>query len=206
MQESFLNLPARTADILFRVPLSITGAMLWGLILYFICLPLFFRKKGLTQNLGIALLFLYTAALLQANGCLRIPATAKSEAFSFWQAAAKVEWNPFFISSVGIQDVRTTLLNDFCVLIPVGFLAPLTGSRTNFSKMLFLSMLCGASLEILQLIANVSVPGTMHIVSTGEAILSATGCLIGYLFLTLLRKLPIHRHKARHYAHPEQAI
>ncbi|MFU0833486.1 MAG: VanZ domain-containing protein [Oscillospiraceae bacterium] len=204
MQEYFLNLLARIVNILFQVPLSITGAMLWGLILYFICLPLFFRKKELAQKFSIALLFLYTAALLQSNGCLTIPVAAKVDRFSIWQTVTKVEWNPFFLSSVGLQDVWTTLLDAFLALIPVGFLAPLTGSHANLGKMLVLSLLCGAFLEIFQLFANVLTPSAMHSVSTGEAILSAAGCLTGYLFLTLLRKLPIPRHKARHYAHPGQ--
>ena len=205
MPGSSIHLLVQFREILFRGPLSMAGAMLWGCLLYLICLPLFFRKKRLTQNFCIALLFLYAAALLQSCRCLVAPDSFQPANLTAADAVAAVEWNPFLFSSFGVSNLWATLLRDFLILMPIGFLVPLAASRARLWKMLILSPLCGIGLEVLQLLANILSQTSERSVSTGAAILSTAGCLTGYLLFSALRKLPLPKQKARHYAHPGQA-
>ncbi|WP_164919012.1 MULTISPECIES: VanZ family protein [Acutalibacteraceae] len=208
MQESFLNLLVRLKDLLFQGSLNLTGALLWGMILYLICLPLFFRKKEFPQNLCIAVLFLYTAALLQSCQCLTVPKSWNPDGPSIAAAFGAMEWNPFLFSSFGVSGLWTSLLSDFLVLMPIGFLVPMASFRVRFWKMILIALLCGTGLEAVQLLANILTQSASRSVSTGEAILSAAGCLTGYLIFSGLKKLPVirHRARARHYTHPGQAV
>lgn len=201
MQELFLNLLFRVRALLFQGQPNLTGAVLWGMILYLICLPLFFRKKELSQNLCIAVLFLYASAVLQSCGCLTIPA-AGPDALSLGTTLSAVEWNPFLFSPFGISGLWTTLLYDFLALLPVGFLIPLTSYRIRLWKTVLISLLCGFGLETLRLLANILTRSALRSVSTGEAILSAAGCLTGYLIFSAMKKLPLPARRARHYARP----
>jgi glycopeptide antibiotics resistance protein len=206
MQESFLKLLTRFKDLLFQGQMSLAGAVLWGVIFYFIFLSLFFRKKELSQKLCIAILFLYAAALLQSCRCFTAPSVWKLNGLSAAAAVDATEWNPFLFSPFGLSGLWTSLLYDFLSLMPIGLLLPLTGLRVHLWKMLLTSLLCGVGLEALQLLANIMTQDVSRNVSTGEAILSAAGCLTGDLFFTALKKLPIPRHRARHYTHSGQTV
>lgn len=208
MQESFLNLLVRLKGLLFQGQMSLPGAILWGMVLYLICLPLFFRKKEFPQNLCIALLFLYTAALLQFCQCLTVPKIWSTDGLSAAAALGAMEWNPFLFSSFGLSGLWTTLFKDFLMLLPIGFFVPMTSFRIRLWKMVLISLLCGVGLEALQLLANILTQNVSRSVSTGEAILSAAGCLTGYLLFSGLKRLPVvrHRARARHYTHPDQAL
>lgn len=208
MQETFLNLLTRIKDLLFQEQLSLAGAMLWAVILYLVCLPLFFRKKEFPQKFCLAALFLYTAALLQSCQCLAVPNSWRPGGLSLTAAFGTVEWNPFLFSPFGISGLWTTLLYDFLALLPIGLLIPLTSYRIRLWKMIVASLAFGIGLEALQLLANILTRNAARSVSAGEAILSAAGCLTGYLLFSALKKLPIirHRAKARHYMHPGQAV
>lgn len=208
MQESFLNLLVRLKNLLFQGPLNLTGALLWGMILYLICLPLFFRKKEFPQKLCIAALFLYTAALLQFRQCLIAPAAWNPDGASVAAALVAMEWNPFLFSSFGVSGLWTTLLADFLALMPIGFFVPMASFRVRLWKMIPIALLCGAGLEAVQLLANILTQDASRSVSTGEAILSAAGCLVGYFIISGLKRLPVirRRARARHYTHPGQAV
>lgn len=193
------------AGLLFQTPIGRSGALLWGGLCYCICLPIFFRKKELFQNLCIAALFLYAALLLQsfqlrANSFF-LPLDGRAVSL----AISSVEWNPFFLSSFGISNLWTDLWRHFLILLPLGILVPPAAPRFKLGQMLILSLLCGAALEALQLFANIVSESILYNVSTGEIILSASGCLTGYLALTGLKRLPLSRHRARHYLHSGQA-
>lgn len=206
MQESLFLLLAQTKNLLFQAPLSVSGAMIWGVVLYLVSFPIFFRKKELPQNFCMAMIFLYTAVILQSRQCLIAPNLYHLTAKSATLAAGAVEWNPFLIFPFGPSDAWTTLSLDFLMLMPIGFLVPFTNYRIRLGKVLTLSFIYGIGLEVLQLACNVLSNNAARSVGTGEAILSAAGCLSGYLIFLLFKKIPVPKHKARHYARTRQAL
>ena len=199
MPEPILDMLSRAAPLLSPENLTVPGAMLLGLLLYLLCFPFFFRRMGLIRNLCIAALFLYAAAVLQLAQCLPA-APFRPDRQSAAAALNSVEWNPALSGDFGLKSFRKDLLESFLILMPVGILAPLAGSGIRLGKMLLLSVLCGAGLEAMQLLANLLTGSAVRGVRTQDAVLSAAGCLLGYLVLAGMRNLAESRHPARHYA------
>lgn len=198
MPEPILDMLSRAASLLSPENLTAPGAMLWGLLLYLLCLPFLFRRMGLIRNVCIAALFLYTAAVLQVTQCLTLPASLSWDQPSASLALDSVEWNP--MRSLSLKSFGAGLGESFLILMPVGILAPLAGSGFRPGKMLILSVVCGAGLEALQLLSNILTRSTVRSVRTQDAVLGAAGCLLAYLALAGVKKLAESKHPARHYA------
>lgn len=188
MQESLINLAIGAKELLFPAQIGIATALFWGIVLSCVCMPLFFRKKELAQKLSIALLFLYVAALLQTGQCLTFRSFLVPDAAAAAKALKAAEWNPFLISSFGVSDLLATLLRDLLLFIPIGILIPAADFGMRLGKMLIVSLLGGICLESFQLIANILSRSAVRNVSIAEAILSAAGCLTGYLIFAGLKK------------------
>lgn len=191
---------SQVAALLSPAHLTLEGAMLWGILLYLVCLALFFRKKGIFENLCLAVLFVYLAALLQASQCLTVPSSWGWDKPAAALALGSVEWNPLRFGGEGLSNFLVGWGRSFLAFVPLGFLVPMANPRFRLGRMVLLSLLCGAGLEAFELLANILTRNVARSVRTEDAVLSAAGCLTAYLVFSGLKKLAVSKHRARHYA------
>ena len=189
--------------------LSLPQVLAAALVLYFICLALFFRKFSTKRNVAVALLFLYIGVLF----FLTVPVIPKdhwhimpaatdwvlhsivwvpfvSGADIFRSATASGNWSEFFRVVVG----------NAMVFLPLGILIPLSNPKIRFRGMLLFAILIPLCLEGLQLITNILAGKEVRIVEAEDVILNAAGCLLGYLLFALIRQIFRPKYHAKHYA------
>lgn len=200
MPKTVTTVLSQAAALLSPAHLTAGGAMLWGILLYLVCLALFFRKKGLFENLCLAVLFVYLAALLQVSQCLTVPSSWGWDKPAAALALGSVEWNPLRSGREGLGSFLSGWGHSFLAFVPVGFLVPMANPRFRLGRMVVLSLLCGAGLEALELLMNILTRNVARSVRTEDAVLGAAGCLAAYLVFAGLKKLAVSRHRARHYA------
>lgn len=189
--------------------LSLQQALAIALVLYFICLALFFHKLGAKRNLAVALLFLYAGVLF----ALTVPVVPKDRwhiipASTDWMIHSIV-WIPFLsaadmfrsaASSGNWAEFFRVIAGNALVFIPLGILLPLANPKIRFPGILLPAFLVPLCIEALQLTANILAGTELRIVETEDVILNAAGCLLGYLLYALVRWIFRPKYRARHYA------
>ena len=200
MPKTVLTVLSQAAALLSPAHLTVWGAMLWGILLYLVCLALFFRRKGLFENLCLAVLFVYLAALLQMAQCLAVPSSLSWDKPAAALALGSVEWDPLRSGGQGLGSFLNGWGHSFLAFVPLGFLVPMANPRFRLGRMVVLSLLCGTGLEALELLSNILTRNVARSVRTEDAILGAAGCLAAYLLFAGLKKFAVPKHRARHYA------
>lgn len=177
-------------------PLFIAVAV--GLGLYLVCLILFFRHKKPSQNLCLALLFMYMAVVAYLAVPIALPNQWHIGAKSTAQAIQSIEWVPFTSSLSLFQNAVKTgnykaflyiIGGNFGVLMPLGILLPLGNPRFRLGRMAAVAILVPVGIEGFQLLYNILVGSVVRYVQTEDVILNAAGCLLAYWCLTGLRRL-----------------
>lgn len=200
MVEFFRGIQAVLPDGVFSL-LSFPAVLLPALVLYLICLLLFFRRTSPGKNVAIALLFLYAGALISlslppawTDGRLVTPASTE------W-AVHSVQWTPSLAFS-GFGDWKTLLRStgaDFAVLMPLAVLVPLVNPKFRLGRMLVLSILVSACMEGLQLTGNILAGTAVHPVRADDVIWNVAGCMLVSLLFAGYRRFRSPRHTAKHY-------
>lgn len=197
-----LNLPS-----LLRLPFL--PAMGIGLILYVICLLLFFRRKKPLQKFWLAILFLYLAVVASLTLSINLPGAWHISAKSTALAIKDIQWIPF--RSAGNMLRNSILANNykeflrivggnFIMLMPLGVLIPLINPRFRLGRMTAVAVLVPVGIEGLQLLNNILMGAVFRNVETEDVILNAAGCILAYLIFAGLRRLFQPKHKGRFYA------
>ncbi|MBW7573559.1 VanZ family protein [Caproiciproducens faecalis] len=183
--------------------------MLIGLILYFICLILFFRHIKPLKNFFLAVLFMYLAVVLSLTVSLPLPQKWHISAKSTAWALSQIDWIPFesaaniFHNSVRIGSFKEffrVIGGNFILLMPLGVLVPLSNPHFHFGRMLALSLLVPTAIEGLQLLGNILYGSAIRAVETEDILLNAAGCLLAYLIFSGLRGLFRPKRKGKHYS------
>lgn len=188
--------------------LSFPYVLISALVLYLICLPLFFRHKGIGKNICIALLFLYAGALFSLTIPIVLPKNQHITAASTEWAIHSIEWVPF-ISAANIfhnaaasgnwKEFFRVIVGNVLVFMPLGVLVPLVNPKFRLGRMLLLAILVPVCIEGLQLAGNILAGSAIRTVEVEDVILNAAGCLIAYFIFAGYRRLHSRKHYAKHY-------
>ena len=184
-------------------------AMAVGLVLYFICLILFFRHKRPLHNFFLALLFMYLSTVWMLTVSIPLPNLWQISAKATARAIAGIEWVPFVSAgnilknSIRIGNYTEFLRvigGNFIMLMPLGILVPLINSRFHLGRMIIVAVLVPVGIEGLQLLNNILWGAIFRQVQVEDVILNAAGCLLAYLIFAGVRRLfkPKPKHRMRH--------
>jgi glycopeptide antibiotics resistance protein len=200
----------KTASFSSLIVHPVFVAMTAGLILYFICLILFFRHKRPLQNFFMALLFMYLAVVAMITISIPLPSLWHISAKSTKYVVSNIEWIPFVSSanmlknSIRIGNFKEFLRvigGNFVLLLPLGILVPLINPHFRLGRMIAVAILVPVGIEGLQLLNNILMGATIRNVQVEDVILNAAGCLIGYLIFAGLRNLFKPKRNARHISY-----
>jgi glycopeptide antibiotics resistance protein len=190
--------------IILRNPMIV--AMAVGLIVYLICLILFFRHKKPLHNFYLALLFMYLAVVVSLTIFIPLPNMWHISAKSTAHAIASIEWIPFVSSanmlknSIRINNYKEFIRiigGNFILLMPLGVLVPLINPRFRLGRMIAVAVLVPVGIEGLQLLYNILIGSVIRSVQVEDVILNAAGCIIAYLIFAGLRNLFKPKRKGR---------
>ena len=187
---------------------SLLNAAAVGLILYLICLVLFFRHKKPLQNFFLALLFIYLSAVASITISITMPNMWHISAKSTALAIKNIQWIPFL--SAGNMLHNSIVIGSFkeffrviggnlVMLMPLGILVPLINPRFRLGHMIAVAILVPTGIESLQLLGNILIGSVIRSVEMEDVILNATGCILAYLIFAGLRTLFVPKHRGRHY-------
>lgn len=191
-------------------PVFIAAAV--GLGIYLVCLILFFRHKKPSQNLCLALLFMYMAVIAYLAVPIALPNQWHIGTKSTTLAIRSIEWVPFTSSAnllknavkSGNYKVFLTIIGgNFGVLMPLGILLPLSNPRFRLGRMAAVAILVPVGIEGLQLVYNILSGSVVRYVQVEDVILNAAGCLIAYAIFTNLRK--VFKPKSKSKRKPKRA-
>lgn len=194
--------------VLFSLP-GYVWPMAAGLLVYFVCLPLFFRRKKPMQNFFLAILFMYLAVVFELTISIPLPQHWHINAKATAWAISQIDWIPFesaaniLHNSIRIGSFKEffrVIGGNFIMLMPLGILVPLINPRFRFGRMLALSILVPAGIEGLQLLGNILSGSATRNVEMEDVILNAAGCFFAYLIFAGLRGLFGPKHRGRHYS------
>ncbi|XOQ49233.1 MAG: VanZ like family protein [Eubacteriales bacterium] len=172
--------------------------MLAGLIVYLVCLVLFFRRKKPLQKFWLAILFLYLGAVIHLTIPLTLPQSWHIRAKTTAWAISQIQWIPFqsagniLKNSIRIGSFKEFLRvigGNFVLLMPLGVLVPLINPRFRLGRMIAVSLLVPIGIEGLQLLHNILAGSVTRSVEMEDVVLNAAGCLTAYLIFAGLRKL-----------------
>lgn len=178
--------------------LGVPDAMFVALIVYFICLPLLFRRKRAGQKVLLCLLFLYIGALAALTMRFVLPTAWNISAAGTRWAFHSINWTPLESSlrilqnclSIGdMAEFYRIVVGNFVLLMPLGILVPMLDRRFRFGKTLLLGMGVSLSVELLQLLGNVLGGAVARSVEIDDFILNVLGCITAYLILSAFRRL-----------------
>jgi glycopeptide antibiotics resistance protein len=185
-------------------------AMAVGLVLYFICLILFFRNKRPLQNFYLALLFIYLAVVAMLTVSIPLPGLWRISAKSTAYAISRIEWIPF-VSSANIlknsikignfKEFLRVIGGNFIMLMPLGILVPLINPRFRLGHMIAVAILVPVGIEGLQLLNNILLGAASRNVQVEDVIFNAAGCLLAYLIFAGFRRMFKPKRKARHVSY-----
>ena len=188
--------------------LSLPAALVFSLILYLLCLALFFRRLSAGKKVAVALLFLYAGALF----ALAVPILPK-ERWHMLPAATdwvlrSIVWVPFLSSPDLIRnafeggkwsELLWVIVGNVLIFLPFGILIPIIKSQIRFPGMLLVSFLIPVLIELLQLVDNILCGSEICAVRTEDVILNAAGCLLGFLLFKLVLAIFRPKYRAKHY-------
>lgn len=178
--------------------LGVPDAMFVALIVYFICLPLLFRRKRTGRKVLLCLLFLYIGALAALTMRFVLPTAWHVSAENTRWALHCINWMPLQSSlqiwknclSIGdMGEFIRIVVGNFVMLMPLGILVPMLDRRFRFGKTLLLGMGVSLSIELLQLLGNVLGGAVARSVEIDDVILNVLGCAAAYLILAACRRL-----------------
>lgn len=180
-----------------------------GLIIYLICLILFFRHKKPLQKFFLAILFMYLAVVFNLTISIALPQAWHISAKSTAWAISQIDWVPFesaaniLHNSIRIGSFKEffrVIGGNFVMLMPLGILVPLIHPRIRFGGMFALSILVPVGIEGLQLLNNILSGSATRSVEMEDVILNAAGCLLAYLIFAGVRSLFRPKRKGKHYS------
>lgn len=177
------------------IDLTVPQAMVLGLLVYLVCLPLRFRRLGWRRNVWVALLFVYAGAVVSLT-LLPIPLRGFSISWenTNWQLSS-INWLPLqsirqMWENSGIagsyKEFTRIVGGNFVMLLPLGILAPLVCQKLRWPHMLALAAGTPVVIEGLQLVENLLF-GSLNVVEIDDFILNSAGCLLGYVLFLLFR-------------------
>lgn len=178
--------------------LSLPDGMLFGLILFILCMVLFFRRMQSKKLLLLAVLFVYLGAVFSLTQEIILPGRWDISADSTWWALGSVERVPFEVSGTLLENSRRIgnysefiylVGGNLILLMPLGILLPLINPRLNFFHMLLIAALTALSLEGFQLVGNILLGYPKRTVEVDDLIFNAGGCLLAYLLFALCRRI-----------------
>jgi glycopeptide antibiotics resistance protein len=187
--------------------LSLPEAIVFSLILFLVCLALFFRRLIAGKKFAVALLFLYAGALF----ALTVPILPK-ERWHMLPAATEwvlhsIVWVPFLsapdlINSAFVggkwSELLWILVGNVLIFMPFGILIPIIKPKIRGWHMIFISLLIPLLIESLQLVDNILCGSEICAVRTEDVILNAVGCLLGFLVFKLFAVIFRPRYRPRH--------
>jgi glycopeptide antibiotics resistance protein len=165
-------------------------ALAVGLVLYLVCLFLFFRHKKPVQKFYLAILFLYLSVIASLTFTIMPLDTWHSSAKATAQIIGKIEWIPFVSSANMLKNsIRTgnygafirIIVGNFVVLMPLGVFLPLINPKFRLGRMTVVSILVPVGIEGIQLIGNILMGSAVRYVQVEDVILNGTGCLLAYV-------------------------
>jgi len=186
---------------------SMLIAMAVGLVLYLICLVLFFRHKKPLQNFFLAILFMYLAVVVSITVSISLPSFWHISTKSTAYAISRIRWVPFqsamnmLQNSIRIGNYKEFLRvigGNFVMLMPLGILVPLCNPRFRLGRMIAVAIFVPVAIEGLQLLNNILMGSVIRSVEMEDVVLNAAGCLFAYLIFAGIRKLFKPKHKTRH--------
>ncbi len=182
-------------SVLIHNPVCI--ALAAGLVLYLICLFLFFHHKRPLQKFYLAILFLYLTVIAFLAITITPPGTWHPSAKATAQIIDKIEWVPF-VSSANMlnHSIRTGNYNafiriiggNFVVLMPLGVFLPLINPKFRLGRMTLVAILVPVGIESTQLICNILMGSAVRYVQVEDVILNGAGCLLAYVIFAGLHK------------------
>ncbi len=180
-----------------------------GLVLYLICLLLFFRHKKISQKIFLAVLFVYLAVVASLTIAVTPPSMWHISAKSTALAVKSIHWVPFesagnmlhnSIAANNYKEFLRIVGGNFIMLIPLGILVPLINPRFRLGRMIAVAILVPVGIEGLQLLNNILMGAVIRSVEMEDVVLNAAGCIIGYLIFAGLQRLFKPKRKGHHYS------
>lgn len=187
---------------------SLSQILLAALILYLICLPIFFRKKGLRKNLALAFLFLYSGFVFSLTVPVIPPKFWNITSASTEWAVRSICWEPLHMAPRLFRHAQASgdwteflwqTVGNFLLLVPFGILVSAISENFRFWKSFVLSLLVPVGIESLQLVSNILYGSVIRTVDLEDVVLNASGCLIACLIVGGIRRLHRPRRRAKHY-------
>lgn len=178
--------------------LSLPDGMLFGLILFILCMVLFFRRMQPKKLLLLAVLFVYLGAVFSLTQEIILPGRWDISVDSTWQAISSIERVPFEVSGTLLENSRRVgnyaefiylVGGNLILLMPLGILLPLINPRLHFFHMLLIAALTALSLEGFQLVGNILLGYSKRTVEVDDLIFNTGGCLLAYLLFVLCRRI-----------------
>jgi Glycopeptide antibiotics resistance protein len=193
---TFLHIPYLTEEVV-------------ALVLYLICLFVFFRKKRASEKFWLAVLFLYLGVVWGMTIPFAPPNLWHVSAKSTALAVRSIRWVPFLsaanilhnaLSAGNLKEFFRVIGGNFVLLMPLGVLVPLCNPRFRLGRMFAVAILTPVGIEGLQLLGNILRGSVLRTVETEDVLLNAAGCILAYLIFAGLRRLFQPKKKGKRYA------
>lgn len=187
--------------------LSMPAAVVFSLVLFLVCLAIFFRRLSFVDKFAIALLFLYSGVLF----ALTVPILPK-ERWHMLPAATEwvlhsIVWVPFLsapdlihnaFASGKWSELLWILAGNVLIFIPFGILIHIIKPEIRAWHIILVSLLIPLLIESLQLVDNILCGSEICAVRTEDVILNAAGCLLGFLIFKLIAAIFRPRYRPKH--------
>ncbi len=177
---------------------SIPDAILIGLCVFIICLPLF-KHETIKTKVFISILFMYSSAVLSITAFpYLIGKIGFSDINTTKYILSRVSLKPFesimriYKNGIVYGNIRAIISNiggNFIMLIPLGILLPLINPKTGIFKLLLIAVISAVSLELIQLVQNIMYGFSNRDVNIDDFILNFTGFIFGYIIFVVVKWL-----------------
>lgn len=152
-------------------------------------------KKNVIKNLALLIFYLHILVVISIT---LLPIPVQSNLF----VKGNIEPNMNFIPFISIIDIMQNSVSPFVALkqiagnilmcVPFGFYAPLLFQRIkSVIRIVIYGILFGLCIELSQLIIGVGIGFFYRSLDVDDIILNTIGVILGYAFLTLLKRFDI---------------
>lgn len=196
-------------SIQFVLQIHYLAEMAAALVLYIICLFLFFRRKTPAQKFWLGVLFVYLGVIWGITVSLPLPNAWHINAKNTTFVLKNIQWIPFrsagnilhnsFVTG-NFKECFRVIGGNFIMLMPLGVLVPLCNSNFRIGRMVLVAILVPVGIEGLQLVGNILSGSAIRTVEMEDVVLNAAGCILAYLVFAGLRNLFRPKKKKKRYA------